>query len=65
MAILLELAIVILGGFARPIAEYSFKTPQSNEEEWYKYLASEASDRALVRLKCYRSINLLIMHFTN
>ena len=42
-------------------AEYSVKSTQSNEVEGYKYLTSEASDRATMCLKYYRSINLLII----
>ena len=65
MAILLGQASGILGGFARAIAVFLVKALQSNEVEGYKYLTSEASDTATMRLKCYRSITLLIMNFIN
>ena len=65
MVILLGQVSGKLEDFARAIAEYSVKTPQSIEVEGYKYLTSEASDRATMRLKCYISINLFIMNFTN
>lgn len=58
--ILLGQATRILGGFARAIAEYSVKTSQSNKVERYKYLSSEVPDRAIMRLKCYWSIMVVL-----
>ena len=50
MVILLRQASGKLGYFARAIAEHSVKKPKSIEVEGYKYLTSEASDRATMRL---------------